>query len=106
MINRLKDMDPGPEEEPAQDFWEVTGKYEVFYVDRATAEYVLGELERVVRPRRLRFVDLFGSEVSMPTREIGSVLESKSGQRAAMRRFHRARRKESKAERRPWEDDD
>jgi len=106
MINRLKDWDQAPEEEPAQDFWEITGKYDVFYVDRATAEQVLGQLARVVRPRRIRFVDLFGSKVSIPTSEIGSVFESKSGQRAASRRFHRARRDERKAERRPWEDDD
>jgi hypothetical protein len=107
MINRLKQLDPDPEnEEPARDFWEITGKYDVFYVDRTTAERVLAELGRLIPPRRIRFVDLFGAAVSIPSREIGSVAESKSGQRASLRRFERARRDERKAERRPWEDDD
>jgi hypothetical protein len=107
MINRLKHVDPDPQdEEPAQDFWEITGKFDVFYVDRPTAERVLGELGRLIPPRRIRFVDLFGAKVSVPSREVGSVMESKSGQRASLRRFERARRDERKAERRPWEDDD
>ena len=107
MINRLKKLDPDPEnEEPARDFWEITAKYERFYVDRLTAERVLAELARVIPPRRIRFVDLFGSEVSARSREIGNVVESKAGQRASLRQFERARRDEWKAERRPWEDDD
>ena len=107
MINRLKQLDPDRgDEEPAKDFWEITGKYDVFYVDAATAGRVLDELARLIPPRRIRFVDLFGAEISLPSREIGSVVESKSGHRASVRRFERARRDERRAERRPWEDDD
>jgi hypothetical protein len=106
MINRLKQLEEDPDDEPpANDFWEIACKYDVFYVDRDTAERVRELLDRWMPPRRIDFRDLFGAEVSIFTREVWAVAESGSSHRASKRRFERARRDEWKAERRPWEDD-
>lgn len=107
MINRLKGRIPRPdEEEPANDYWEVSGDGGCFYVSKETAERILRALERLVPPRRIRFRDVFGSEVWVRTKEISCVEESTRTQRTASRRFQRARKEERKAERPPWEDDD
>jgi hypothetical protein len=57
-------------------------------------------------PRWIEFTDPSGSAVRIRTRLIECVRECTESQRAAAREFRRARRREDKAERRPWEDDD
>jgi len=107
MINRIGDrLEGSGEDEPEEDFWEVTGDAGWFYVSEATARRILGQLERQEPPRWLRFADLFGAEVRVRAEGIECVRECTRVQRGAERGFRRARRDEKKADRRPWEDDD
>ncbi len=108
MINRLKDLLGEPEEErpPASEFFVVAAKYEVFYVSRETAERLLAELAAGEDPPRwVCFTDIYGSRISLRGGLIEYVRECTEAQRAAEREFHRARRRERKADR-SWDDDD
>lgn len=107
MVNRLRPLLEEPEEEkPAEDYWEIHGDCESFYVSRETAARVLRQLERRWTPRWIRFTDLYGATVRVRSARIQYVQECTQEQRAAERAFHRARRQEHKADRRPWEEDD
>lgn len=107
MINRLKERLGEPEEQyPAGDYYQIQTHAEVFYVTRAVAEAVLQLLHRRWPARWIGFTTLSGSTVRIRTRLIQCVQECTGPQRAAAREFHRAQRQESKADRRPWEDDD
>ena len=78
----------------------------VLYVTRAVAEAVMAQLGRRWPPRWITFTDLAGSTVTIRSRLVQGVRERTGAQRAAARAFHRARRLEDKAERRPWEEDE
>lgn len=107
MVNRLKERLGEPEEEyPAGDYYEILAHNEVFYVSREVAEAVLRLLNRRWPARWIGFTTLSGSAVRIRSRLIQCVQECTGPQRSAAREFHRAQRKESKADRRPWEDDD
>lgn len=107
MINRLKDLLGEPEErKPDEDYWEVEGKAGWFYVSRETALDLVGRLARLRRPGWVSFRDLFGAEVWVRSDEVSRVAECTIAQRTAEREFRRDRRREEKADRRPWEDDD
>ncbi|HEV2150439.1 MAG TPA: hypothetical protein VGR37_23770 [Longimicrobiaceae bacterium] len=107
MINRLKEYHGEPEERaPEDDYFEITSEAELFYVSQETARRIVHQLRRFWVPRWIRFTDLCGSEVEVRSRLIESVHESTTTQRQARRDFHRARKLERKADRRPWDDDE
>ena len=107
MINRIrKQLDEPEEREPESDYWEVAGDSGWFYVTRETAREVARQLARLRPPRWLCFKDLFGSEVRVLSRDVARISECTAPQRDAGRGFRRARRREAKESRRPWEDDD
>lgn len=107
MINRLAKYVEEPEDEkPEGDFWEVSGEAGWFYVTRETAHRLSRLLARRRPPRWLCFTDIFGAEVQVLTKEVSRISQSTAAQRAAERRFRKARQEEEKADRNPWEDDD
>jgi hypothetical protein len=104
---RLKALFEQPgQPQPAEDYYVIEARCDTFYVRREVAEGVLEALRRAWPPRWIEFVDLAGSGVRLRTRLIDCVQECTGAQRAAAREFRRARRREEKADRRPWEDDD
>lgn len=107
MINRLKATLGEPEvPKPPEDYFEIRARFETYYVSREVGERVLDLLRRSWVPRWIAFTDLSMSDVRIRSRLIDCVQECRAAQRVASRAFHRARREEAKAERRPWEDDD
>lgn len=106
-MNRLKEYLEEPEESvPYGDFWVIYGEAGIFYVTAQVAGEVARRLERWWTPRWITFVDVAGAPVRLRGREIQAIYESTQLQRSRERSFHRARRLEEKADRRPWEDDD
>jgi hypothetical protein len=63
---------------------------------------VLSTLGRVWRPRWLRFRDLSGSYIQLPTRSVELVFESTAQQRAHDRQLMQALDREASEEERPW----
>jgi hypothetical protein len=107
MVNRLKEyFDPSDERPPDDDYYVVRQRYGEFYVTRDVAERILADLASSEPPAWIRFIDVYGSSVCVRSCMIHSVWECTVAQRALERQFHRARRLEEKADRRPWEDDD
>ena len=105
-MNRLKEfLNEPPEAEPETDYWVVTGDAGWYYVSRETARRLTRLLARLWLPRWLVFTDLSGSEVRVLARKVDAVFESTAAQRSAERSFHRARKQEERADRRPWEED-
>lgn len=106
-MNRLKEYLEEPEEERIfGDFWVVYGDSGLFYVSAETAGKLGGRLDGWWTPRWITFVDISGSRVRLRARDVHGIYESTELQRTRDRSFHRARRQEEKADRRPWEDDD
>ena len=107
MIHRLKALFEQPDQpEPTEDYYVIEARCDTFYARREVAEGVLEELRRAWPPRWIEFADLSGATVRVRTRLIECVQECTGAQRAAAREFRRARRREEKADRRPWEDDE
>jgi hypothetical protein len=107
MLNRVRGfLEPVEDEEPPYgDFVVVSGPFGSLCVTRDVARDIERMLDRRWRPRWVVFRDRVGSRVRVRTNEIRLVVESTAAQRAGDRRLDRARRKEEKADRRPWEDD-
>lgn len=107
MVNRLKEYFREPEERgPEESYWEIHGEFSIYFVHAATAQAVLDRLTALWPPRWVHFRDVHGSFVCVRSRDVEQVVESTTEQRASEREFRRARRREEKADRRPWEDDD
>ena len=106
-MNRVRALlEPVEDEEPPYgDFVVVSGPFGSLCVTRDVARDIERLLDRRWRPRWVVFRDRVGSRVRVRTNEIRLVVESTAAQRAGDRRLDRARRKEEKADRRPWEDD-
>ena len=106
-MNRVRALlEPVEDEEPPYgDFVVVSGPFGSLCVTRDVARDIERMLDRRWRPRWVVFRDRVGSRVRVRTNEIRLVVESTAAQRAGDRRLDRARRKEEKADRRPWEDD-
>ena len=105
-MNRLEELFQEPEPpEPEGDFFTVETRTDSFAVTRATAQEVEQVLDAAAVPRWVCFTDLSGARHRVLTRLIERVAECTAAQRAASRAFHRARRLEDKADRRPWEED-
>lgn len=107
MLNRVRAfLEPVEDEEPPYgDFVVVAGLFGSLCVTRDVARDIERVLDRRWRPRWVVFRDRVGSRVRVRTNEIRLVVESTAAQRAGDRQMDRARRKEEKADRRPWEDD-
>jgi|SRR5690606_12888817 len=107
MINRLTLFFDRPGDRPPEDdYYVVASPWDHFYVARDEAERILRELRSPWSPRWVRFRDVHGSSVCLRSRLILYVRECTAEQRAAARRFWRAREEEEKADRYPWEDED
>lgn len=106
MLNRLKPYLNEPDEASAGDYYVVLANLDTYYVSREVADRVARLLQRRWPPRWIRFTDLAGSDVRVRSRLIQSVQECTTSQRAAARELRRARYREERADRRPWEDDE
>lgn len=107
MLNRvLALLEPAEDEEPPYgDFVVVSGPFGNLSVTREVARYIERVLDRRWRPKWVVFHDRVGSRIRVRTNEVRVFVESTTEQRAYDRQLDRARRKEEKADRRPWEDD-
>ena len=88
------------------DFFVVAGEFGVACVTAETATQIEAVLDRETVPKWIVFDDRAGSRLRVRTRHIRSIGESTAEQRAADRRFERARRREEQEDRRPWEGND
>jgi hypothetical protein len=106
-INRVRELLGESEEElPAGDYFVVFGDCGWYSVSAEVAQAIERELARWLRKRWVEFIDLSGARVRLRTTTIDGLFESTGEQRARERAFRRARRREDKADRRPWEEDD
>jgi len=99
-MNRLKQyLDNEEPLMPEGDYWVVETRAD-------TARAVERALTRLWRPRWLVFRDLSGGRRHLHAHDVECIYESTAKQRELRRAFDRERRREEKADRRPWEDDD
>ena len=106
MTNRIaRFIEEEPAEDSAGDFFVVAGEFGAVCVDRETAARVEAVLDRWLVPTWVVIGDRSGSRLRIRTRQIRSIVESTAAQRAADRRFDRARQREED-DRRPWERDE
>jgi hypothetical protein len=87
-------------------FVAVRGDFGVFYVTQTMAERIERALDRCDVKLWLKFTDWAGSRVRIRAAQIRSIVEITPEQRANDRKLWRALRREEKADRRAWEDDD
>jgi hypothetical protein len=107
MINRLKKVSGEADETPPDnDYYEVKAEYDTYYVAQDVAEYIAAMLKRRWPPRWICFTDIFGATVRVRSRQIGGICESTNVQRRNEKKFRRARHREDKEGRNPWDDDD
>lgn len=105
-MNRLRDLLEEAPDDEFGDFFVVAGEFGAACVTRETAHRVEAILNRWWWvPTWIVFEDRVGSRLCVRTRLIRSIGESTAAQRAADRRLERAREREEKSDRRPWEDD-
>jgi hypothetical protein len=105
-VETLKTKREGHEEEPhAGDFYVVACEYSTWYVSAETAARIGEVLDRLWRPRWIKFVDVSGSRVWLQTGVVEAVYESTEAQRTRDRDFHHRRRREEKADRR-WDEEE
>ena len=106
-MNRLKQS--LEDEEPLMpegDYWVIETRSAYLVVSADTARASERALTRLWRPRWLVFRDLTGGRRRLQTNVVECIYESTAKQREVRRAFDRDRRREEKADRRPWEDDD
>src|SRR4051812_14241051 len=104
-IRALYEAD-GAEEPILGDYVVVSGAFGWVRVTHETAHWIEQEIARLWVPRWIVFADCAGSRIRIRPREIRKMVESTVAQRAVDRCLDRAERKEEKADRRSWEDDD
>ena len=103
-MNRLSDFLDEESEAEYGDFFVVAGEFGAACVTRETAERIEAVLDRRDVPTWITFEDRVGSRLRVRTALIRSIGESTAGQRAADRRLEKAREREEKKDRRPWDD--
>jgi hypothetical protein len=103
-MNRVSEYFEKSPEENYGDFYVVAGEYFTAGVTRETAERIEAVLDRKSVPKWVEFHDRSGSRFRVRTRLIRTIIESTAEQRAADRRYERARQREEKEDRRPWDD--
>ena len=87
-------------------FFAVRGEFGVFYVTGSMAERIERALDRRDVPQWLKFTDWVGSRVRIRAAGIRTIVEVTPEQRATERQLYRALRREEKADRRAWDEDD
>lgn len=100
----VSDREPAPDD-PESDYFVVSGGAGHYHVSGETADRLIRQLTKPIPPRWLAFVDLHGSRVRVRSKGIDEIRERSTLQRQRERDFGRARRREAKEDRRPWEDD-
>ena len=106
-MNRLKQyLDHEEPLTPEGDYWVIEARFSFWIVSADTARSIERALARLWRPRWLVFRDLTGGRRRLQTNIVECVYESTTKQREIRRAFDRERRREEKADRRPWEEDD
>jgi hypothetical protein len=95
-----------PEPEVPEDYYTVETTTDAFVVSSDTARDVERQLDQRPAPRWLTFHDVCGARHRVRSRRVYRVSESTAAQRAGIRAFWRARQREAKEDRRPWEGDD
>ena len=106
-MNRLKQyLEPEEPLMPEDNYWVIETRSDYWFVSADTARAIERVLTRLWCPRWIVFRDLSGGKRRIRTNTIECVLESTTAQRAYRRAFYRERRREEKADRRAWEDDD
>jgi hypothetical protein len=108
MLNRIRGVAEEPFDDgdvPYGDFVVVSGAFGCAYVTHDTARTIERALDRARPPKWVAFADRVGSRFRVRTREIRVLCESTAEQRAADRRYDRARRLEERADRRSWEEE-
>ena len=105
-MNRItRYLEEAPEDPRYGDFWVVAVGYSCYGVTHEVARRIHATLDRWILPKWIVFPDRVGSIIRVRTRDIRSIVECTTEQRAADRRLDRARQDEEKADRRPWDDD-
>jgi hypothetical protein len=104
MLSRVRGYADEPEERArAPDYWLVRTASVYYFVSADVAAQLLKQLgRRIWRPRWLRFVDLSGARIAVPTRSVLEVGEATAAQRAFDRALMKALAEEAE-EPRPWE---
>jgi hypothetical protein len=104
MMSRVRGYADEPEERArAPDYWLVRTASVYYFVSADVAAQILKQLgRRIWRPRWLRFVDLSGARIAVPTRSVLEVGEATAAQRAFDRALMKALAEEAE-EPRPWE---
>lgn len=87
-------------------FFAVRGEFGVFFVTGTMAERIERALDRRDVPQWLKFTDWAGSRVRIRAAGIRAIVGMTPEQRSTDRKLERALRREEKADRRAWEDDD
>ena len=109
MTNRLKqylDAEEPRMPEGGGDYWVVETKSAYWIVSTDTARAIERSLARLWRPRWLVFRDQTGGRRRLRSDVVECVFECTAAQRAVRRAFDRERRREDRADRRPWDEDD
>ena len=105
-MNEIRAKQDRPEEElPAGDYFVVVTRFDSYYVTAEMAARLGRSLDRLWRPRWLKFVDRHGARAWVRTSAVESIHESTELQRAGDRTFNRALRREAQADRR-WDDEE
>jgi len=73
-------------------------------VTREEVERIEAQLDQRKVPKWIVFRDRSGSRYRVRARLIRSIIESTAEQRASDRRYEKAREREEKKDRRPWDD--
>jgi hypothetical protein len=105
-MNRVAEHFEEPHEQAYGDFFVVAGEFGAACVTSETAARIEAVLDQKRVPKWIVFDDRAGSRLRVRTRHIRSIGESTAAQRAADRRFERARQREEQEDRRPWEGTD
>jgi hypothetical protein len=105
-MNRMSRCFENAPEDQYGDFFIVAGDRLYVTVTCETAAQIEAVLERAKVPEWIVFDDRVGSRFKVRTCHIRSIVESTAEQRAADRRFDRARQREEKEDRNPWEEYD
>jgi hypothetical protein len=104
IMNRLSEyFEESPEEEYG-DFFVVAGENFWGAVTREEVERIEALLDQRKVPKWIVFHDRSGSRYRVRARLIRSIVESTAEQRASDRRYEKAREREEKKDRRPWDD--
>ena len=98
MVNRIKWMFEEPERPPRMDFYEVVTYNDTWYVTADTARWIESRMDKWLKPRWVRFVDIRGSCVRIRVKDIRAVSEALTDQRATGRAFFRFLQQECQEE--------